>query len=160
MERDEWEDFITFVDNLIRGKTDKPDSPAPKQDLKTTPSAKTEDEPPVKVTMTPDGKYTTQTYAKREQPEKHGEHLPRYVGKVRCIDSAGDRCQLFVRVDDPEKESPNGRPIIHIGFALDGNAEGPDDYYLDITSDQSLALRNMLEQAEYYTIIGDVEDVE
>ena len=159
MERDEWEDFITYVDNLIRGKTDKPDSPAPKQDLKTTPSPKTEDEPPVKVNMTPDGKYTTQTYAKREQP-KHGEHLPRYVGKVRCIDSAGDRCQLFVRVDDPEEGSPSNRSIIHIGFALDGDAEGPDDYYLDITSDQSLILRSMLEQAENFTIIGDVEDVE
>lgn len=159
MERDEWEDFITYVDNLIRGKTDKPDPPAPKQDLKTTPSTKTEDEPPVKVNMTPDGKYTTQTYAKREQP-KHGEHLPRYVGKVRCIDSAGDRCQLFVRVDDPEKESPNGRPIIHIGFTLDGDAEGPDDYYLDITAEQSDRLRDMLAQAETACYYGDVADTE
>jgi hypothetical protein len=156
MERDEWEDFINYVDNIIRGKSPDPKSPAPKPDLKTTPSG---DDKPVKVTMTPDGKYTTQTYTKREQP-KHGEHLPRYVGKVRCIDSAGDRCQLFVRVDDPEEGSPSNRSIIHIGFALDGDAEGPDDYYLDITSKQSLALRSMLEQAEYYTIIGDVEDVE
>ena len=159
MERDEWEDFINFMDGVINGKDkdkDKPKSPAPKPDLKTTPSG---DDKPVKVTMTPDGKYTTQTYTKREQP-KHGEHLPRYVGKVRCIDSAGDRCQLFVRVDDPEEGSPSNRSIIHIGFALDGDAEGPDDYYLDITSDQSLALRSMLEQAEYFTIIGDVEDVE
>ena len=156
MERDEWEDFINYVDNIIRGKSPDPKSTDPKLDLKTTPSG---DDKPVKVTMSPDGKYTTQTYAKREQP-KHGEHLPRYVGKVRCIDSAGDRCQLFVRVDDPEEGSPSNRSIIHIGFALDGDAEGPDDYYLDITSEQSLALRNMLEQAEYYTIIGDVNDVE
>jgi len=156
MERDEWEDFINFVDGIIKGKSDKPDPPAPKPDLKTTPSG---DDKPVKVNMSPDGKYTTQTYAKREQP-KHGEHLPRYVGKVRCIDSAGDRCQLFVRVDDPEEGSPSNRSIIHIGFAMDGDAEGPDDYYLDITSEQSLALRSMLEQAEYYTIIGDVNDVE
>ena len=156
MERDEWEDFINYMDNIIRGKSPDPKSTAPKPDLKTTPSG---DDKPVKVTMSSDGKYTTQTYAKREQP-KHGEHLPRYVGKVRCIDSAGDRCQLFVRVDDPEEGSPSNRSIIHIGFALDGDAEGPDDYYLDITSEQSLALRSMLEQAEYYTIIGDVEDVE
>ena len=74
MERDEWEDFINFMDNVINGGKSKSD--APKPDLKTTPSPKTKDEPPVKVTMTPDGKYTTQTYAKREQP-KHGEHLPR-----------------------------------------------------------------------------------
>ena len=156
MERDEWEDFINYVDNIIRGKSPDPKSPAPKQDLKTTPSG---DDKPVKVTMSSDGKYTTQIYPKREQP-KHGEHLPRYVGKVRCIDSAGDRCQLFVRVDDPEEGSQLNRSIIHIGFALDGDAEGPDDYYLDITSEQSLALRSMLEQAEYHTIIGDVEDVE
>lgn len=156
MERDEWEDFINFVDGIIKGKSDKPDPPAHKPDLKTTPSG---DDKPVKVNMTPDGKYTTQTYAKREQP-KHGEHLPRYVGKVRCIDSAGDRCQMFVRVDDPEEGSPSDRSIIHIGFTLDGAAETPDDYYLDITSDQSLTLRSMLEQAEYYTIIGDVNDVE
>ena len=156
MERDEWEDFINFVDSVIKGKSDKPDPPAPKPDLKTTPSG---DDKPVKINMTPDGKYTTQTYTKREQP-KHGEHLPRYVGKVRCIDSAGDRCQMFVRVDDPEEGSSSDRAVIHIGFALDGDAEGPDDYYLDITSDQSLALRSMLEQAEYYTIIGDIKDVE
>lgn len=164
LERDEWEDFIRAVDSLISPKpnADKPAQSAqskptaPAQDLKTTPS---QDDKPVKVTMSPDGKYTTQTYAKREQP-KHGEHLPRYVGKVRCIDSAGDRCQMFVRVDDPEEGSASNRSIIHIGFALDGDAEGPDDYYLDITSDQSLALRSMLEQAEYYTIIGDVADVE
>ena len=160
MERDEWEDFITYVDNLIRGKTDKPDPPAHKQDLKTTPSAKSEDEPPVKVSMSPDGKYTTQTYARREQPEKHGEHLPRYVGKVRCIDSAGDRCQFFVRVDDPEKDSPNDNSIIHIGFALDGDIEGPDDYYLDITADQSRSLRAMLKQAENACYFPDVDDAE
>lgn len=159
MERDEWEDFITYVDNLIRGKSDKPDPPAPKQDLKTTPSPKTEDEPPVKVSMSPDGKYTTQTYTRREQP-KHGEYLPRYVCKVRCIDSAGDRCQMFVRVDDPEKDSPNDNSIIHIGFVLDGDAEGPEDYYLDITCDQSLALRSMLEQAETACYSGDVADTE
>ena len=157
MERDEWEDFINFMDNVINGGKSKSD--APKPDLKTTPSAKTEDEPPVKVNMSPDGKYATQTYAKREQP-KHGENLPRYVCKVRCIDSAGDRCQLSVRVDDPEKESPNGRPIIHIGFALDGDAEGPDDYYLDITAEQSEALRTMLQQAEYAADFGDLADVE
>ena len=160
MERDEWEDFINFMDNMIRGKSDEPKSPAPKQDLKTTPSPKTSDDPPVKVTMTPDGKYTTSNYTKRGEPKHHGEHLPRYVGKVRCIDSAGDRCQMFVRVDDPEEGSPSDRSIIHIGFTLDGAAETPDDYYLDITSDQSLALRSMLEQAEYYTIVGDVADVE
>lgn len=159
MERDEWEDFINFMDNMIRGKSEDPKSPAPKQDLKTTPSPKTSDDPPVKVTMTPDGKYTTSNYTKRGEP-KHGEHLPRYVGKVRCIDSAGDRCQLFVRVDDPEKESPNGRPIIHIGFALDGDAETPDDYYLDITAEQSEALRTMLQQAEYAADFGDLADVE
>ena len=156
MERDEWEDFINFMDNVINGGKSKSD--APKPDLKTTPSG---DEKPVKVNMTPDGKYATQTDYPKPKPEKHhGEHLPRYVGKVRCIDSAGDRCQLFVRVDDPEEGSTSNRSIIHIGFALDGDAEGPDDYYLDITSEQSLALRSMLEQAEYHTIIGDVEDVE
>lgn len=160
MERDEWEDFITYVDNLIRGKSDKPDPTAHKQDLKTTPSAKSEDEPPVKVSMSPDGKYTTQNYARREQPEKHGEHLPRYVSKVRCIDSAGDRCQMFVRVDDPEEGGASNRSIIHIGFTLDGAAETPDNYYLDITSDQSLILRSMLEQAECHTVVGDVNDVE
>lgn len=156
MERDEWEDFINFVDGIIKGKSDKPDPPAPKPDLKTTPSG---DDKPVKVNMSPDGKYTTQTYAKREQP-KHGEHLPRYVGKVRCIDSAGDRCQMFVRVDDPEKDSPNDSSIIHIGFVLDGNAEGPDDYYLDITVEQSEALRTMLQQAECAADVSDIADVE
>ena len=165
LERDEWEDFIRAVDSLISPKpnADKPAQSAqskptaPAQDLKTTPSG---DDKPVKVTMTPDGKYATETYAKREPPKKHGEHLPRYVGKVRCIDSAGDRCQLFVRVEDPEKESPNGRPIIHIGFALDGDAECPDDYYLDITAEQSGRLRDMLAQAETACYYGDVADVE
>lgn len=157
MERDEWEDFINYVDSLVRGKTDNPDPPAPKPDLKTTPSG---DDKPVKVTMSPDGKYTTQTYAKREQPKKHGEHLPRYVGKVRCIDSAGDRCQFFVRVDDPEKDSQSDNATIHIGFVLDGNIEGPDDYYLDITANQSRSLRDMLKQAEDACYFSDVEDVE
>ena len=160
MEREEWDDFVTFVDNLIRGKTDESKSPAPKPDLKTTPSDAPKDDPPVKVTMTPDGKYATQTYAQRERPAKHGEHLPRYVGKVRCIDSAGDRCQMFVRVDDPEKDGPDDLSIIHIGFVLDGDAEGPDDYYLDITAEQSRSLRSMLKQAENACFIADVEDTE
>lgn len=159
MERDEWEDFINFMDSVIKGKSPDSKSNASKSDLKTTPSEGTKDEPPVKVTMLPDGKYTTRTYTKQEQT-KHGEHLPRYVGKVRCIDSAGDRCQLFVRVDDPKKESPNGRPIIHIGFALDGDEETPENYYLDITAEQSDRLRDMLVQAETACYYGDVADAE
>ena len=162
MERDEWEDFVTFFDNLVRGKSDTTDKPTPKQDLKTTLSSKPTDEPPVKVTMTPDGKYetVTTTYSKPEPSKKHGEHLPRYVSKVRCIDSAGDRCQLFVRVDDPEKESPTGLALIHIGFALDGQPESVDDYYLDITADQSRAIRAMLKQAEHATYFDDIPDAE
>ena len=63
-------------------------------------------------------------------------------------------------MDDPEKDNPNDNSIIHIGFVLDGDIEGPDDYYLDITADQSRSLRAMLKQAENACYFPDVEDAE
>lgn len=143
-ERNEWEDFVRFVESLL-------DRPKSKSDSETTPSDKKSSANTVCGSGTNCGTaYTTFTEL-RPDGEKGDKPLPRFVEKVRLSDSEGTKSHLFVRVDDDN--------LIHIGYTCE-NEETPDDYFLDLTWDMSSTLRGMLEHAEYVTLSKDVKDTE